>query len=226
VGGTNYGYTQYNGQLVTNHIIMTVNPGSSFSVTSQNSSTGVVLQPTSTIIITSLSSGPIGPTGMTGFTGFGVRNTILQPVITFGSTITAPTFTGITVQQSMYRLIGDKWRVTYKFGWGGGSNAGDGDYLISLTTGLSFNLSGQANQTYTGVIFPSDYSTIARAIVPTLGGIIETTNWGTSSYIIPYDATRFRLVLPFNGTLQTWSSTSYGVRNGLLSIEFEIWSIY
>jgi hypothetical protein len=215
--------------LSTNTTIFILNPGASFSVYVQNSSADILLLPASSITITSLSSGPIGPTGPTGTTGFGVRNSILQyPTSSslISATISPPTFTVITILQLTYRLIGDRWRITYRMGWQGGSNAGSGDYLIRLPSGLNFNLGASYNQTFTSAIFPGDYSTIAAAMIPAVGGIVETRNGCTSCFVVPYNSTQFRLVTQYNNALTTWSSTSYGVNNAFLSIEFEIWSTY
>ena len=220
----NYGYTQYNTPYVTNTVLIVLNPYSSMSVYCQNSSSGLVLQTPSNITISTLSVGPIGPTGLTGYTGMGVKNSIIQNTITIRGTISNPVFTGIRIQQLGYRLIGDKLRVIYKMGWQGGSSAGNGDYLISLPNGISFNIGGQYNAVYTGPIFPGDLSTVANALIPALGGIIERINWATSCYVVPYNATQFRLVLPYNGSLQTWNSTTYGVNNATFNLEVEIWS--
>ena len=242
--GVNYGYVQYNAQLAANSLIILLTPGKSFSIYCQNSSDGSVLKTNSTIVITSLSAGPIGPTGMTGFTGMGVTDSTVQAPFTIdavvvGAGITtlkvAPTFIGVKIQQASYRLIGDKFRVGYQMGWAGGSDAGVGDYLISLPAGLSFNSIGlynttysqfnfgQYNALYTGIIFPPDYSTIATAIIPALGGIVESSNWSTSSFVVPFSPTQFRLVIYYDGKLTTWNNITYGVNNGFLSLEFEIW---
>jgi hypothetical protein len=181
---------------------------------------------------------------MTGFTGMGVTDSTVQAPFTIdavvvGAGITtlkvAPTFNGVTIQQASYRLIGDKFRVGYQMGWAGGSDAGVGDYLISLPAGLTFNSIGlynttysqfnfgQYNALYTGIIFPPDYSTIATAIIPALGGIVESSNWSTSSFVVPFSPTQFRLVIYYDGKLTTWNNITYGVNNGFLSLEFEIW---
>ena len=224
INGTNYGYTQYSGKLVTNTTLILLKPGMSFSVYCQNSSDNMSLQTSSVITVTSFSAGPMGPTGFTGTTGMGVRSSVFQDSITIGGTIAAPTFTGITTQRISWRLLGDKWRLNYQMGWAGNSNAGSGDYLISLPAGFVFTLGTRYNNTYTGPIFPLDYSTLAGVMVTANGGIIESINWTTSCYIVPYDTTRFRLVLPYRTQLRTWSSTTYGVNNGMLNLEFEIWS--
>ena len=224
VNGTNYGFSPYNSLYVTNTCIFVLNPNAIFSIYCQNSSSGVILQTASNIAITTFAAGPMGPMGPTGYTGMGVRNNIVQNTITIGGTISAPVFTGIRIQQLGYRLIGDKLRITYKMGWQGGSNAGNGDYLISLPNGISFNIGGQYNAVYTGTIFPGDLSTVANALIPALGGIIERINWSTSCYVVPYNSTKFRLVLPYNGLLQTWSSTTFGVNNAAFTLEVEIWA--
>jgi len=69
VNGSNYGLTQFSSYVFTNSATFLLAPNQHFSVYSQNSSTGVTLQTSSTIVITSLSVGPQGPTGVTGNTG-------------------------------------------------------------------------------------------------------------------------------------------------------------
>lgn len=88
---------------------------------------------------------------------------------------------------------------------------------------MTFHFDTLYNQKYTNVIFPSDYSTLATAIIPALGGIVEFNNWGTSCFVVPYNATQFRLIIQHNNLLTTWNSTSYGVNNAFLNLEFEIW---
>jgi hypothetical protein len=229
INGRNYGYSQYNGRLISNNVPVILYPGASFFVYCQNSSTGVILQTASTITITSFSAGPRGATGptgctgTTGATGMGVRNSVfLQPIVITG-TISSPVFTNFTTNQVSYRLIGDKWRISYQMGWLGGTDAGNGDYLISLPTGLLFHFGNQYDRAFTNPIFPADYSTIATSIIPGIGGIVGNTNWSTGCYIVPYNTSQFRLVVPFSGQLETWNSRSYGVNNGFLRIEFEIW---
>jgi hypothetical protein len=223
VNNVNYGYTQYNGRLITNNIIILVNPGSSFLVYCQNSSNNVVLLTTSTITITSISVGPIGPSGSTGNTGMGIRNSVLQNSIVISATEVAPVFSNIITQQVGFRLLGDHYRIKYRMGWGGGGNAGSGDYLISLPNNLTFHFNTLYNQPYTNVIFPADYSTLATAIIPALGGIVEPNNWATSCFVVPYNTTQFRIIIQNNNILTTWNSKSYGVNNSFFNLEFEIW---
>jgi len=69
VAGTSYGVTQYSCNVFSNSATFLLGAGQSFTVYDQNSSTGAVLQTSSTIVITGLTVGPQGPTGAIGATG-------------------------------------------------------------------------------------------------------------------------------------------------------------
>jgi hypothetical protein len=152
----------------------------------------------------------------------GIRTSIVQNSVTIQGTTSNPTFGTPLTQQISYRLLGDKYRITYQFGWSAGGSAGSGDYLITLPSGLSFHTGGQYNQTYATVPFVLA-DCFSLAMIPAVGGIVQSANWSTSCFVVPYDSTRFRLVVPYSGSLTTWSNTSYGVTAGLFSVDFEIW---
>ena len=69
VNGVQYASTQYNAIIFTNSASFLLAPGQSFTVYAANSSTGITLQTTSSIVIVSLIAGPQGPTGAAGATG-------------------------------------------------------------------------------------------------------------------------------------------------------------
>lgn len=61
--------------------------------------------------------------------------------------------------------------------------------------------------------------------ITTQGGIIQTSNWSSIAYIIPYNSTSFRLIINNNttNTLTTWSDSWYNIVNGILLLDFDIW---
>jgi hypothetical protein len=69
VNGTTYSLTQFNAYVMTNSGTFLLPAGQSFTIYNQNSSTGLILQTSSDIVITILTVGPQGPTGPTGPSG-------------------------------------------------------------------------------------------------------------------------------------------------------------
>ena len=69
VNGTTYSLTQFNAYVMTNSGTFLLAPAQSFTIYNQNSSTGLILQTTSDIVITILVAGQQGPQGATGPTG-------------------------------------------------------------------------------------------------------------------------------------------------------------
>ncbi len=175
------------------------------------------------------STGATGPQGPIGATGSGISNSVIQTTINITGTISGPTFSSKSIEQVSYRLIGDKYRVSYRLGWGSGTS-GSGQYLVQLPTGLSFNTSIGYNQNYTGTIWgtsPYTISPFASYFIPAIGGIVQTTQWNGACYVMPYDSTRFRVVFDNNNTnsLNVWGSSWYITStDSLFSIEFEIWT--
>ena len=134
-----------------------------------------------------------------------------------------PTFSSIITQQVSYQLLGDHYRISYRFGWQSGTS-GSGEYLINLPSGLLFNTT--YNSTYTGTLWNPNTPTMVLYLITTQGGIIQTSNWSSVAYIIPYNSTSFRLVLNNNNnttTLTTWSSSWYVATDGILLLDFDIW---
>jgi hypothetical protein len=230
VNGTMYGLTQFNATVFNNSATFLLPPNASFGVYMITGS-NVTMQPSSTLIVTSLSVGPQGPTGSTGCgpsgstgnTGPGIAVSNMETSITITSTGTDPTFV-TTMQQVSYRVIGDKCKITYQMGWTSGT-AGSGDYLITLPGNLIFRDAAGYNPVYTGALWSPDYASMAPYLIAALGGIVQSSSWSTSCYVIPYSIDEFRLVLTnsTSNSLTTWNNNSYGVINGLLNLDFEIW---
>jgi hypothetical protein len=66
VNATQYALTQYSSTVFANSATFLLGPSQTFAVYAANSSTGAILQTSSTIVITSLVAGPQGATGATG----------------------------------------------------------------------------------------------------------------------------------------------------------------
>ena len=224
VAGATYGLTQFSSQVFTNSATFVLSGNQTFMIYCQVSSPGVTLQTSSSIVITSLAAGPQGPQGPTGHTGPSIGISSIQNSITITGTSVSPTFNSLILYQINYRLLGDKYRVCYRFGWQSGTN-GSGDYLVQLPSGISFNTNAGYNPVYTGSLWSPDVANMALYTIPVQGGIVQSSVWSTICYIIPYDSNNFRIAFNNNtiNSLLLWSSTWYGTINGMLQLEFELW---
>ena len=163
---------------------------------------------------------------LTGAQGPGVGSTVVQNSITLGATTTAPGVGTRTVQRIEAQTIGDKVRLTYKLGQVAVS-AGSGSYLLSLPTGMSFNTT--YNPVWTGAEWTGGVSAVAPYHIPATGGITIDGNWTNQIIVVPYDSTRFRLMLTNNNSQQTfmfWNQGWYAASasTGIdLQLSFEIW---
>jgi hypothetical protein len=133
--------------------------------------------------------------------------------ITIGGVTTAPTKGTISIDYVRYRNIGGKeYEVEYNFLQTTAGTTGTGDYLFSLPAGLQFDFTapGQtANPTSTG------YNAMKNRIVSSQGDLI-VSNFHSSSIVIPYDATRFR-IMNNNWGNNTWlihSPSNYSISDG------------
>ena len=152
-------------------------------------------------------------------------NSFVQNSITITGTTTNPTFTK-TLEKISYRMIGDKYRITYRMAWTGGTN-GSGIYLIQLPNGLMFNTNPGYNEVYTGTLWSPGVSSMGQYLIPVTGGIIYSGNWNGIAFVVPYSRTTFRLILDNNssGSFQHWSDSWYSAtNNSTLMLEFEIWA--
>lgn len=169
--------------------------------------------------------GPQGIQGEQGPAGTGIGNTTVQNSITLGATTTAPTTGTRTVQRIESQTVGDKIRLTYKLGYAAG-NAGSGHYLLTLPTGVTFNTT--YNPTYNGALeWTGDTHGQAPNLIVAAGGIVIPGGWSNQIAVVPYDSTRFRLLLTYNGNhaqYNYWSSSFYfAASNTSLNLHFEIW---
>jgi hypothetical protein len=169
-------------------------------------------------------TGPTGPQGDQGPAGAGISNTVVENTITFGSTHNQPVTGTRTVQRLESQRIGDKARITYKFGFAGGQ-AGTGGYLLTLPAGMAFNTT--YHPVFTDNLWTGDVQNMAIYFIPATGGIVMPTHWSNQIMVVPYDATRFRLALTNNNsqtTYQVWHNGWYSCSsNTMLNITFEIW---
>ena len=159
-------------------------------------------------------------------TATGIPNTVVQNTITLGAVTTAPTTGTRTVQRIESQTVGDKIRLTYKLGYAAGSNVGSGHYLLTLPTGVTFNTT--YNPTYNGANeWTGDVHGQAPNLIVAAGGIVIPGGWSNQIMVVPYDSTRFRLLLTFNGNqgqYTYWGSGFYfAASNTSLNIQFEIW---
>ena len=153
-----------------------------------------------------------------------LNSSTIQNSITVLGTTTSPVLGTRSIEKIDYRTIGDKRKVSYRLGWDVGT-AGSGDYLYTLPTGISFNTTSGYNPIYTGALWSPNVNAMAPYLISVSGGIVQSTNWSTQCYLIPYSSTTFRLALTnnitntfiFNGSI--WYPFS---DEGLLNIEFEM----
>ena len=157
----------------------------------------------------------------------GIGSTVVQNSITLGATITAPAVGTRTVQRIESQIVGDKIRLTYKLGQVA-TAAGSGQYLLSLPTGVTFNTT--YNPIYNGASeWTGGVNAQAPYHIPATGGIVIDANWTNQIMVVPYDSTRFRLMITNNNSQQTfmfwnqgWYATS--AASGInLQLQFEIW---
>jgi hypothetical protein len=133
--------------------------------------------------------------------------------ITIGGVTTAPTKGTISIDYVRYRNIGGKeYEVEYNFLQTTAGTTGTGDYLFSLPAGLQFDFTapGQtANPTSTG------FHAMKNRIASSQGDLIVPA-FHSSSVVIPYDATRFR-IMNNNWGSNTWqihSPSNYSISDG------------
>ena len=155
-------------------------------------------------------------------------NSTIDTNIIINATVSNPNFifTDIIIDQISYRIIGDKKKITYRFGWNTANN-GTGDYLIKLPAGVEFNTTTNHNLYTTDSL--TNLSTVIPYLIPASGGIITFNGININIlYVVPYDSTSFRVILDnrsFGGTPQPWSNNYNSVSNvRAFFAEFEIWN--
>ena len=159
-------------------------------------------------------------------TSSSVPNTVVQNSITIGATTTAPAVGTRTAQRIESQRLGDKLKLIYKFGQLAVAS-GSGHYLMSLPTGVAFNTA--YHPLWTGSEWAGGVSAQAPNFIIAQGGITIDGGWTNQLYVVPYDATRFRILATNNGSQGSynyWGSGWYqlGVGSGInLQLQFEIW---
>jgi hypothetical protein len=93
-----------------------------------------------------------------------------------------------------------------------GATAGSGNYLYQLPAGLTFN--SALTPFYTGTGVCSNSHVFSFAIPTTIGSVTVSGYWGHDLYVIPYDATRFRLLV-VNG-----NSNNYYINSGNYNLNY------
>ena len=127
--------------------------------------------------------------------------------ITIGATITAPTKGTTIIDYVKYRnIVGKEYEIEYNYQQtAAGTSAGNGDYLISLPSGLQFDFTYPGQVAYTGA---AGYDAIKNRIASSNGDIL-LPGYHNSATVIPYNATQFRIHLNNWGSLG-WYFFRYG----------------
>jgi microcystin-dependent protein len=131
-----------------------------------------------------------------GWTSAGtVQSVGVSAILSTGLPGTAPTFNPTTINEVRYRQIGPKeWEVQTALFWTNGTR-GQGWYVFTLPAGLQFDLSSAFQRPYTGG--PSDAQSWLFYGLP--NSYARFSQSGASSYqqstVIPYDATRYRMMV-------------------------------
>ncbi|MEY4456873.1 MAG: hypothetical protein RLY15_1137 [Bacteroidota bacterium] len=136
--------------------------------------------------------------------------------ITIGAVTSAPTKGTIVYDKVSYRRTSTtSYDVTYNYAQSTPGSAGSGDYLFSLPAGLSF---GSNVLTTNSTVYET---VINRAIIGT--GILAATdaNRFRAIAIVPYDSTKFRLVVTSSdNTGQIIDSATLGLNFDGISYKF------
>lgn len=126
--------------------------------------------------------------------------------ITIGATTTAPT-KGTTVRDKVWwRRVGDSAEIHYEYEQTAAGANGSGEYLVSLPSGLSIDTSKWSTSTAA--------ETEAHKYQTGSGGMSNGSVRGRS-YVVPYDATRFRVMAEVAySSLGFWNSGYYQIGAG------------
>lgn len=118
-----------------------------------------------------------------------------------GAVTTAPTLGATTTNKIQSRQIGDSYEFLYELVMTAAGSSGSGDYLLNLPSGLQFDPAR--------VVFSTGAVLSIAASVGT--GHITNGSSHTIVSIIPYNATQFRVLAPFNGTSTFWSNSNFAL---------------
>jgi|GEM_PF-1225615 hypothetical protein len=138
--------------------------------------------------------------------------------ITIGATITAPTKGPTSIDYVKYRnIVGKEYEMEYNYLQTSAGSGGNGDYLISLPSGLQFDFTYPGQVAYTGA---EGYDAIKNRITSSTGDIL-LPGYHNSITIVPYNATQFRVHLNNWGSLG-WYFFRYGAYTMSSSNGFKI----
>ena len=133
--------------------------------------------------------------------------------ITIGAVTTAPTKGTPSIDYVKYRNIGGKeYEVEYNYLQTTAGSTGSGDYLFTLPGGLQFDFTVPGQVAYTGA---AGYGGMKNRIASSQGDLI-VSGFHSSSIVIPYDATRFR-IMNNNWGNNTWlmhGPSNYSISDG------------
>jgi hypothetical protein len=175
--GANYSLTQYNSYVMTNSGTFLLPAGYFFTIYAKNSSSGIILQPTSSIVITVLTAGQ-GPQGATGPAGGGGSITIASGTNITASTVGSTTTINLQAPLTSTLNVGSQNITTT-------TTNGDINMVMNGTGGLtisSMNVAGFANpllkltnsDSGTGGIYTSIYK---NSTTPAVGDALGVTSY-------------------------------------------------
>lgn len=171
--------------------------------------------------------GPQGENGSPGLKGdpgeSGLVTTVTQNTVVIEATTTNPSVV-YTTQNCSYTDFGDRIRLKYKIGWSS-STLGSGSYLVSLPFGVKFNTT--KDPLFTGIPWSPSVDSMASYLIPVTGNYVYSSNWSRTTFAVPYDSDRFRIIVDNNNAsgLNFWSSSWAVISSGsmLFNFEFDIW---
>ena len=148
--------------------------------------------------------------------------------IAFGATTTAPSVGTTTRNDMSYRQLGPKeWEVAMSFDKVAGTGwSGSGDYLFTLPNGLSFDTNLPWQKIYTSNV-GSSTEWFKYTIPMGFGFFTDGGSFSTSTQIVVYSATKFRIIYLVTGlTISPWGSNTFPIaNNGAGSISFRFTSL-
>jgi hypothetical protein len=133
--------------------------------------------------------------------------------ITLTATTTNPTKGTPTFDNISYRQLGAKeWEIVLTYIQTSASGlSGNGDYLITLPNGLSFDTTLPSQQIWTGNIQTSTW-VHTQYVIPNGNGMITNLSVGGNLFPMIYSSTRFRvLTITYGSGIQCWGSNFYSV---------------
>ena len=197
------------------------------ALTAKSGTSSPIASPTTGLIVYNTASAGTGVDAVTpGYYYFnGTIWTRMDPEgwstsvpITIGATITAPTKGPTSIDYVKYRnIVGKEYEIEYNYLQTSAGSGGNGEYLISLPSGLQFDFTYPGQVAYTGA---EGYDAIKNRITSSTGDIL-LPGYHNSITIVPYNATQFRVHLNNWGSLG-WYFFRYGAYTMSSSNGFKI----